>query len=233
MKGLQLIVKENSSLLCTIGASVGVVTTAVLAARAGYKHSAAMSTQDPHMSKKEEAKHVWRLYVPTAASGAATVICVAGARRIDGAKTLAAQAALAVSQRAYEGYRDQVVEELGERKDQTFVAKVAEKEVAENPPTKTIVAGSGKVLCCERFTGRYFESDMQTLDRAVNELNAKMLKHDYATLDDLYYMIGLELTDVSSQAGWQSDRLLELRFSSVLHDGNPVLAFEYNYVKSF
>lgn len=187
------------------------------------------------MSNKEQARRVWKLYVPAGAAGAATIVCLAGVKRVDGKKTLAAQAALAVSQRAYESYREEVVQELGERKDQALLAKVAEKRVGENPPSTLVITATedGKVLCFESFSGRYFKSSHAELIRAVNVVNARLLRDDYATLDDFYYEIGLEYTQTSGQTGWKSPRLVELEFSSILYEGKPCLAFDYNYVKSF
>jgi hypothetical protein len=226
-------VKENSSVILSVGAGVGVLTTAYLSAKAGYQTAQALESSDPYEDVKEKAKRVWRLYIPAGTAAAVTIVCVAGVKRVDAKKTLAAQTALAVSQRAYEGYRAQVIEELGEKRDQKFLAKVAEKRVEDKPPA-TVVVGSGSVLCCEMFTGRYFNSDMESLNKAVNEVNAKLLKHDYSTMDDLYYILGLEYTSTSGQCGWEAGRLLELEFSSVISpDGRPCLAFDYNYVKSF
>jgi len=225
-------VKEHSSLILSVGAGIGVIATAYLAAQAGYRTAQTLSHEDPNEDIREKAKRVWRFYIPAGATGAATIICIASVKRIDGRKTLAAQTALAIAQQSYLEYREKVIEEFGEKKDQAIVAKVAEKKI-ENSPPGTIVVSDGSVLCCELWTGRYFESNMQELQRAVNEVNSMMLRHDYATLWDLYYIIGLEATHVSSQAGWSSDKLLELDYSSILHKGQPVLAFDYNYVKSF
>lgn len=225
-------IKENSSVIFSVGAGLGTLTTAYLAARAGYRTAQVLENEDPHEALKEKAHRVWRLYIPTAASATATIVCVASVKHSGAQKALAAQTALAVSQRAYESYRAQVIDELGEKKDQSILAKVAEKRVHETPPP-AVVSGSGTVLCCELFTMRYFQSDMATLDRAVNELNAKLLKTDYCTLDELYYILGLENTQISGQTGWESGRLLEFQYSTILHDGKPCLAFEYNYVKSF
>lgn len=225
-------VKDNQSMLLVVGASVGVLSTAYLTGRAAFKTALVLENEDPSMDLKEKVKVVWTLYIPAGASAAVTILCVAGVRHVDGRKTLAAQTALAVSQRAYESYRASVVEELGEKKDQLFVSKAVEKQVEANPPSTTLVVGSGKVTCYEAFSGRYFESDMQALNKAVNEINAQMLKQDYATLDDFYYLIELEPTMGSGHAGWSSDKLLELEYSSLLYKGNPVLAFNYNYVKS-
>jgi hypothetical protein len=74
---------------------------------------------------------------------------------------------------------------------------------------------------------------MEKLRRANNELNSKLLKHDYATLDDFYYMLGLSPTTTSGNIGWQSDKLMDLIFSTTLSDdGRPCITFEYNYTKT-
>lgn len=225
-------VKQRSSLLLSLGAGMGVISTAYLAAQAGFRTAHMLESRDPTMELKEKARVVWKLYIPTGISATATIVCLAGVKRVDARRTLAAQTALAVSQRAYESYRAQVIEELGEKKDQKFLAEVASKRIEEKPPT-TIVAGSGNVLCCELFTGRYFNSSMEAINKAINEVNAKLLKHDYATLDDLYWLLDLQKTSSSSMTGWESSRLLELEFSTILYEEKPCLAFDYNYVKAF
>ncbi len=228
---LKKLIKDNSSVLVAVGAGAGVLTTAYLAAQAGYKTREKLEHQKG-MTTKEKALVVWKLYIPAGLSGAATIVCIVGVKHIDARKTLAAQTALAVSRRAYEGYRAQVIEELGERKDKTLLAGVAQNEINNNPPS-AVVIGTGTVLCYEMYTGRYFNGDIEAINKAVNEINWRLARHDYATLDDLYYMIGVGTTSVSGQTGWESERLLELEYSSVLSpDGKPCLAFDYNYVKT-
>jgi hypothetical protein len=224
--------KENSSVILSVAAGIGTISTAYLAAVAGYRTAQRLEGESPYDDFGTRARLVWRLYIPAGTSAIFTIGCIASVNRVDARKTLAAQTALAVAQRTYSEYRDQVIEELGEKRDQKIVAKVAENRANKNPAS-TIVLGSGDVLCCEMFTGRYFMSDMQSLHKAVNDLNARLLKHDYATLDDFYYLIGLEPTMSSGHAGWKSDKLLELEFSSIIHNEKPCLAFDYNYVKAF
>jgi hypothetical protein len=158
---------------------------------------------------------------------------------VEASKTLAAQTAFAVTERAYSEYRNKVIEEFGdgdrdkgERKDQAIRDKIAADRVKENPPPDILVTGPGNVLCLELFTGRYFASDMETLRQAENKLNAKLLTHDIQTLDDFYWLIGLQPTSYSSEGGWESPRLMELEFSTQLtDDGRPCLTFNYNYIK--
>ena len=232
---MRLWIKKNSPVLLAAAGSIGVLSTAYLTGKASFAaawvlHEDALDPGKPSPDMKEMTKRVWKLYIPAGISGATTIVCIVGLRRVDGAKLVAAQTALGVSQRAFDGYRREVVQELGEKRDQLFDARSAESQ-ANNVSTQLVVS-EGSVLCYEEFTGRIFESDMQSLGRAVNEINARILKHDYATLDDFYDLIGLGNTMSSGQAGWGSPDLLELEFSSILHKGRPCLAFAYNYVKS-
>jgi hypothetical protein len=51
-------------------------------------------------------------------------------------------------------------------------------------------------------------------------------------LDEFYECIGLPYTSQSNTYGWDSNKLMELEFSTTLtNDGVPCLAFEYSYLK--
>jgi hypothetical protein len=232
-------VKRNSPIILSATAGVGVIATAYLASKATLEAAELIretEKQRPKFinrdNKKDTAidvtKLVWRLYVPTAISAVSTISCIAGANRIQSRKTLAAQAAFAVSERVYSEYRDKVIEEYGESKDKKIRDSMVEDRVKKSG--EIIIAGSGGVLCCELFTGRYFDCDIEALRRSVNELNKKILAHDYATFNDFYYMVGISQTTESGQLGWKSSRLMELEFTSVLAPNDvPCLAFDYNY----
>ncbi len=231
--------KEHSPIILSAAAGVGTLATAYLAGRASFQAARIISANeeflepltDPKERFIERTKLVWKLYIPTAISATSTVTLIIGANRVGAKKALAAQTALTVSQQLYSEYRDKVIEEYGERKDQAIRDSIAEDRV-KTAPTPMLISGSGNVLCCELFTGRYFNSDMETLRRAQNDINAKVNSHDYATFDDFYYLIGLSGTSTSSQIGWKAGKLMALNFSTVLtEDGRPCLAFEYNYTE--
>lgn len=239
---LKVNAKEHSPVILSAMAAIGTLSTAYLTGSASFaaaklieEHERVyLASDDPKERLIVRIRVVWKLYIPAAISATTTIACIVGANRIEAKKTIAAQTAFAISQRAFSDYRDKVIEEYGERKDQVIRDKIAEDRVKETAPSKDVIlAGTGSVLCCEMYTGRYFQSDMETLRRAQNDLNARLLGHDYATLDDFYYMIGLPRTTTSGQLGWKSTRLMELRFSTVLtEDGRPCLAFDYNYTET-
>lgn len=222
--------KANSPTIFAGISIVGLITTSYLAAR-GAIH-ADRELDGKSLKRKEEFKVWGRHLAPAGISGAVTIGCIIGTTRAGSRKTVAAQAALAVTERAYSEYRDKVIEEFGNRKDQSIRDKVAEERLRKDPPPPqdVVIAGSGHILCCETFTMRYFVSDMEKLRKAMNDLNSRLLKHDYATLDDFYYLIGLDSTGYSGQLGWKSDKLLELEFSTALTpDNRPCITFGYNY----
>lgn len=225
--------RKNSPVLLTGSAIVGTGLTAYLSAMAGRKHVYEMLDRDP-VSRKEELKLVWKFYIPPTVSGVGTVACMVGANRVGMQRTAAAQAGLVLAERTYSEYRDKVIDQFGERTDKNIREEVAKDRVRDNqPPAPDIlVTGPGNVLSCELYTGRYFASDMETLRRAMNTLNAQLISRDRASLEDFYDLIGLGETTGSELTGWTSDRMMELEFTTVLtEDGRPCLAFQYNYTR--
>jgi Family of unknown function (DUF6353) len=234
-------VRRKSPLIFTSAAVIGVLTTAYLTGKATVKADKAVRLSDynrhpggpaefPKDRRKRIFKLTWKYYIPPAISATLTTACIVTNTKVGHNRAAAAQAAFALTERAYTEYREKVVEEFGKDKDEKIRAEVARDHVRANPPM--IMSGPGNVLCCEMFTGRYFTSDMESLRKAVNDLNARIIQQDSCSMDDFYYLVGLQRTQYSADVGWTADKMLELLFSTILtDDGRPCLAFEYNYHK--
>jgi hypothetical protein len=234
--------KVNSPVIASVGAGVGTVATAYLTAKATFRAAEIIRTNevenvpslDPRKRLWQRTCVVWKLYVPPALAGVSTLCFIAAANRFSARKTMAATSALAVSQQSYSAYRDKVVEQFSKRKDQSIRDQVVAEQIAKNPPPTHLALGAapGKVLCCEMYTMRYFLSDMESLRKAENRINAHLLKHDYATLSEFYFEVGgLQQTSISPNIGWTSDHEMELIFSTTMYEGHiPCIAFDYNYV---
>lgn len=235
------ILKSNSPAILTgIGVS-GVFSTAYLSFRAGYRSYPIIDKENvengTHVTRlstrvREYGRVTWRLHIPVAISGTVAIAAIVGSSRAGARRTAAVSAAYSVSQMAFEEYRNEVVRKFGEGKEQQLRDDLAERKIANTQPSPSIIVSSGLSLCCELHTGRYFLNDMETLRRSVNDINARLNQHMYATLDDFYHLIGLSETTTSGYFGWDSDRPLKLKFSTVLTpEGRPCLAFEYDYLK--
>lgn len=235
LPNLVKVVKSNSpEILTALGVS-GVITTAYLTAKATFQAADQLSAyptiQIPDVPVKEQAKVVWKCYIPPAISGVATIACIVGASRVNGRRTAAAVTAYSLTERAFSEYKEKVVEQIGKGKEQKIRDELAQAAVNQTSK-EVVILGSGQVLCCELYTHRYFKSDMETLRKAQNDINARIASDVYVPLDEFYELLGLPYTSASNAIGWDSDKQMELRFSTVLSEsGEPCLAFEYNYVK--
>lgn len=242
-KTIQKAIRDNSPVILTAVGVSGTITTAYLAGRATWKAFERLEVYPPgqivngefhkdSLTNREKLELVWDLYIPPVTSGILTVGAIIGSNHISSKRAAAAYSVLAVTERTLSEYREQVIEQVGAKKEQAIRDEIAQRKVAENPPGQLIVTGAGTVLCCELYTGRYFHSDMEKLRKAQNDINMKLVNQMYATLNDFYWIMELPQTSDSGGVGWDSSRLLELEFSTVLSDDSrPCIAFEYNYIK--
>ena len=245
IKNVEKAVRNNSTTILTAIGVSGTISTAYLAGRASFEAANKIMMfeieggvqPDSKERIKERLGLVWKLYIPATASGVITITCIVGATRIGNRKAAALTAAYSLSEKAFVEYREKVIEKLGERKEQTVRDEIAQAKVdrSEPPCTRDVVlVGPGNVLCFEGYTGRYFMSDMESLRKAQNDINAKLMRDDTASLSDFFYIIGLPYTSFSSHVGWNSNKLMELRFSTVMsEDQRPCISFEYNYINPF
>jgi hypothetical protein len=228
--------KESPVIFGVIG-GVGVLATAAISMRAGYRlHEVVQEHPDLRtMSNKDKVRVLAPVIAPTVVASVATIASFGKSADIYQKRGAAATVAYAAADRALTEYRERTVETIGGKKADAISDLVAKRKVESNPPKANNIAivddGSAKVLVLESYTGRYFRSTMEDLRKAENAIN-HTINHDlYATLSEFYAHIGLSSTAVSDNLGWNSDRLLELRFTTAIHDGTPCIVFEYNYVQ--
>ena len=236
MKTTEKFVIDNSPTIMTTVGVAGTVTTAVLASRASVKaykilevNDLEVTTMDLRTNKtkaKEALNLTWKCYIPPVVVGGITVASIIMANRVGTKRAAAVAAAYTISEKAFEDYREKVVETLGEHKEQVIRDQVAEAQVRKDAPS--LVISSGKVLCRDAYSGRYFESTMEDLKKAQNDLNYKVLNYGYASLNDYYDLLGLAATDVGEEMGWKADEILDCDYSTVLsEDQRPCISISF------
>lgn len=232
-KKLEKLAVDNSPAILTAIGITGTVTTAYLTGKASVKAHRILEEQRKtidDMTVREETKLVWKVFAPPVVSGAATITCIICATRIGTRRAAAMAAAYSVSEKAWAEYKEKVVEKLGHEKEEKIRAEVAQNRIDKNPVStrEVIITGGGDVLCYDSISGRYFQSNVETLRRAQNDINQQILTDMFASLYDFYNKIGLPTTPYSNEVGWNADVLLELEFSTVLaEDGRPCISLEY------
>ncbi len=181
------------------------------------------------LTTREKIELTWKLYIPAAVSGATTIAAIIYANRVETRKTVAAVTAYSVIERGWAEYQAKVVEKIGERKAGAVHDEIMQERVTREPPNREIIiSNESNVLCRDDYTGRYFESNVETIRRAENDINKQALKDGWATQTDLFHLIGLQPTGSSDGLGWDTDRLLEIRYTSALTpEGKPCMVLNY------
>ena len=174
----------------------------------------------------------WKYYVPAAVSFVGGAACVIGSDNIAKKRTAAIAAAYSITETALTEYKSKVVESLGESKDEKVRERIIDDKIRENPPksSEVIVTNKGETLFYESISGRYFKSDLERVRRAENELNRNMRSDIQISVNDLYMMLGLPITNqVNDDIGWDIDRgYIEFIFSAHLsEDEQPCIAIDY------
>lgn len=228
------LVADNSPAILTAVAVVGVVTTAILAAKASPKAHMDILNQESEQTDPliftDKVLLTYKYFIPAVAVGTATIACVIGANTISTKRSAALASAFGLTELAFKEYRETVVEHIGDKKEERIHDDVVKKAVDRTAPftDQIILAGSGKSLFMDYFSGRYFESDMESVRRAVNDVNAQIHDDMYASLNDFYQRVGLDSSRVGEEMGWTHDAMLEVRYSATLTPNNqPCVVVDY------
>lgn len=229
-----VLIKRSPEILTGIGIG-GMVTAAVLAVRATPRALELIEERKreeglDELTTVETIETAWKPYIPAAITGALSITCIVGASSVSARRHAALAAAYALSETALTEYQEQVIEMVGEKKEKTIRDKVAEERVKKNPTNsnEVIVTGKGKTMFLDWMGGRHFESDIDTIKRAANEINRRILLGDmYASLNDFYYEIGLSNTGAGDAVGWNVENRVELDFSAQLENDQPVIVMGF------
>lgn len=226
--------KHSPELLTGIGIG-GMITTIGLAIKAtprAMQHIDDCKQINGDNAKKIDIlKYIWKDYLPMTISGIASISCILGASAVNNKRNAALATAYSISESALQIYKDKVIETIGEKEEQKVRDAIAKDKIDKNPVVtrEIIVTEKGNTLCYETLSGRYFKSDMETIKKAVNEINRRMIGEMYISLNDFYDEIGLTNTKIGDEIGWNVNRkMLELTYSSQLaSDGTPCLVIDY------
>lgn len=231
------VIDNAPTILSALGA-VGVVSTAVLAAKATPQAKENLA-EDIRKNgnytgrRNKIARHIkstWRPYAPAALSAISSIVCIAAAQRTNLRRQAALIGAYTVSQETLREYREEAKELLGIKKSQELNAKVAEKKTKDNPPNEsnTIIFGNGEAIIYDAFSGRYLKGDIELVRKAVNDFNQVLIANSYASLNTFYEFLGLEPTQMGEEFGFKDGNLLDIEFDAHLNSENrPCLMMRY------
>lgn len=240
--------KYSPQILTGIGVA-GMITTVVLAVKATPKALELVEDKKEELDTDkltvvDTVKVAWKPYIPAAITGVLSTVCIIGGNAVGTRRTAALAAAYKISETALHEYKDAVVETIGEEKSKEVKEKVAQNKVDKNPVVEKqiIVTNKGTFLCYDSLSGRYFQSDIETIRKAQNDINDYLFSEDYASLNMFYDFLGLEHTRLGAELGWKIDSgTLQIEFDSTLASdksqgiapGTPCLVLDYNVAPKY
>lgn len=228
--------KHSPEILLTIGIT-GMLTSTVLAVRATPKALKCIEDKknELHTDKLtfgETVKATWKCYIPAVITGATSIACLVESSSVQAKRTAALATAYKVSETALTEYREKVVKTIGEKKEKNIREEVVGDKVEKLPVKESTVymTGGGATTFLDPLSERHFLSDINTVKKAQNDLNERMLKDifGYVSVNEFYDEIGLPHTSIGDELGWSVVKgKIDIDFSSRIDDGKPVIVLDY------
>ena len=229
--------KHSPEILTAIGIS-GMIGTTVLAVKGTPKALKLIEQKKQEENKDkltpvEVVKTTWKCYLPAAVTCVSSTLCLIGANSVHARRHAALATAYKISESAFNEYREKVVETIGEKKENAIQDSIDKDHIEKNPVanSEVIYTGHGHTLCFDPWSGRHFESDIDRIRKAENDINKRML-HDItgcASLNDFYDELNLPRTEVGDIVGWNVYNLIDIRIGSQVDDGRPCIVVGHNH----
>ena len=193
--------RKNAGTLLAIGASVGVVLTAIETGKATIKAEklVELNKDVPEYDMKEKVKDCWQFYIPAAVLGAGTIGCIIGSNMLSRKEIASLTAAYMALGKTYQEYRRQVAERIGSETE----ADILEKSKVEEPAEE-----DKQLLCYEPFSNRYFHATEAELYDAFYQTNRDFSLNGEVSINNLYSYLGLDYLPEKDDVGWCSDYMI-------------------------
>lgn len=215
--------KTHSPLLLNL-AGAGFVISAIPVAiknhekyqtlRAATEHGKRMEGKPDTLTKKDVIVCAAKAYWPTCLLIAAGLGCFFGSSYILHSRVVSATAAAVASAAAYTELKDATREIASTEVQDAIDKKIAEANAKRMPEDveelksfekkMTESEDSGQVFY-EPYTGRYFQSTIQDIRAAINDINKDLNQGELVLLNDFFDLIGLESVDMGNFFVWTQD----------------------------
>ena len=232
----RVLTKYSPGILTGIGIT-GMIGATFMAVKATPKALYLIETKKEEaeveeLTSVETIKTCWKCYIPAALTTVVSAACLIGASTVSAKRNAALATAYSISEAALREYQEKVVEVIGEKKEKAVRDAVAKDQIERDPVTKSevvIIDSNSNTLCYEPLSGRYFKSTIDKIKKAEIKLDRQMIQEMYVSLNDFYWEIGLDGTDLGDKMGWNlSKGYMDLSFSSQLaDDGTPCAVIVY------
>lgn len=202
------LIKKNMPTILSVAAAVGVVASNVLTNRASIKATLKIDELEKKKKReltfKEEVKALAPIYGPSIIIGGLSIACIFGSNFLNKKQLAAVAGALSIFQANFKRYREEVVKEVGEEKEekiwkgsQNFSRTISEKE-------SKFVDTTGLTFFIDSLTDEGFYTDKANVESAILKLNRKLAlsPRQTVTLNEFRSSLELHPTNFGNIVGW-------------------------------
>ena len=170
-----------------------------MTAKATIKASKLVEAAKKEKGEKLTASELVRVagpaYIPPVIMGFATITCIFGANVLNKRHQASLISAYAMLDQRYKDYKNKVTEVYGEDANDQIADSMAKEDYQGKKDDE-------KELFYDLYSQRYFESTMEAVKQAENDINKVMVTECGASLNEFYEMLGLSPKDEYSELGW-------------------------------
>ena len=233
---------KNRSTIATGAGIVGFVITTVNAVRVTPRavrlKEIAEDRKGEALTPVETIKTCWKPYVIPTAEGLLSIGCILYGKKVDMNAIKCLGTAYVMSEKTCGLLEDKLKETLEQAYDmpeEAAIERVEEikEEVCQPTPERPVgfpPLCSGEEYFWEPYLGTIFTSTEDKIEAACGYVNKKIMRHDYSTLFDFYWHLGIESDGayVLEERGWNEfTGPLEVSYGAKLIRGIPVKAVRY------
>jgi hypothetical protein len=233
--------KIKPAILIGVGLT-GLVTTAVMAYKYAPKVNLVLADAEKDAEENNEkfgvpqkAKVVVKTLWPVFAIGLLSGLTIIYGGYSEHKNVIRTTAALARSEKSLRDYQESVLAEVGEETARNVRQRMAEKRYYDSDgPTVVYTNDSSKQLFFDSQLGTYFSSDMNTVDAAINEVNARLLDSDFVSWNDWFDELDnpkeLPHIDIGDKLGWDyhfDGKLVVHKYAKITDDGRSCIVLDY------
>lgn len=231
--------KIKPAILIGVGLT-GLVTTAVMVYKYAPKVNLVLADAEKDAEENGEkfgvpqkAKVVVKTLWPVFAIGLLSGLTIIYGGYSEHKNVIRTTAALARSEKSLRDYQESVLAEVGEETARNVRQRMAEKRREDAPFDGQPVfynSNSDKQLFFDNASGRYFYQDMNAVDAAINEVNARLLDSDFVSWNDWFDELDIPHIDLGDKLGWDyhfDGKLIVNKYAKITDDGKSCIVLDY------
>lgn len=209
MKIKHILEKNSPQILVAlgIGAMVGALVVAVKVTPKAHEE---LDELPEDTQAWDKVKTVAPIYAPAAGLAVVGVGCILTSQHILTSRYTALFALYSATEGALGRWQAATANNVTKKK----LGQIEENAQPEPPPFpgNSLIPGEGDKIFLDTWAGRYFFApSVEFIHRAVNLVNDKANREDFASLNDFYSELGIRTVDAGHELGWGSGgRLMEI-----------------------